>query len=81
MSMDDGSVRIVLSRAEAIVLFEWLARTQDVLPAMHAAEGRVLARLEGGIERVLNETFLPNYLEIVARAREEVINAPIRGYE
>ena len=71
---ENGAVLIRLTRAEALVLFEWLARVDAAgkLPVDDPAEQQVLWRLEGQLESTLIEPLGPNYQEAVARARKEV---------
>lgn len=57
-----------LSRAEALVLFEWLA-SHESLPVEHKGEQEALWRLEGALERILVEVFAPNYTDLVVAAR------------
>lgn len=64
---------IALSRAEALVLFEYLARTDPSESLIkHPAEGIVLNRIEGQLEKSLAEIFQVDYHQQLARAREEV---------
>ncbi len=72
MTRFDERMMFELSRAEALVLFEWLASLDD-LPAEAAAEQRVLWRVEGELERRLAEVLAPNYDELVADARRHVV--------
>ena len=68
------SVSLLLTRAEALVLFEWLVRVDaaENLPIEDAAEQQVLWRLEGQLEKTLPEPLAPNYREAVEAARREV---------
>jgi hypothetical protein len=74
MAASDQTVNIQLTRAEALVLFEWLARTTDAgaVPVDDPAEELVLWRIEGQLESTLAEPFAPNYKAVVEAAREEV---------
>jgi hypothetical protein len=69
--MDTNEVTITLSKAEALVLFEWLARTDDarVLPIDHPAEQVALWRLEGQLEKKIDCLFSPDYGERLEDAR------------
>ena len=71
MAEDDLQIRF--TRAEALVLFEWLARTDDAgaLPVNHPAEQKVLWALEGRLEKQL-EVFAANYKQLVEEARIQV---------
>lgn len=73
--MPDAKIQIELSRDEALVLFEWLARFD---PADHPelfesqAEQRVLWDRASILEKTLHEPFAPNYRELLDAARERV---------
>jgi hypothetical protein len=71
---DDRSVYIRLSHAEALVLFEWLARTEAAksMPIEDPAEEQVLWRIEGQLESELTEPLGPNYKEAVEAARKAI---------
>jgi hypothetical protein len=73
-SEPNESVSIRLTRAEALVLFEWLARldANKSLPVEDASEELVLWRIEGQLESALVEPLRPNYREAVEAARSEV---------
>jgi hypothetical protein len=77
MSDENTGVTLEFSAAEALVLFDWLARTSAAhQPAAFAdpAEQRVLWNLECMLERVVVETFDPDYSSLVDAAR-----AALRG--
>jgi len=70
-----GAVSLVLSKAEAVVLFEWLHRVdEERLPfgIEDQAEQRVLWDASACLERVLVEPFDADYRTIVADARAVV---------
>ncbi len=69
-----SEVLLRLTRAEALVFFEWLARVDAAgkLPVEDPAEEQVLWRLEGQLETTLTEPLGPNYKEAVEAARREV---------
>jgi hypothetical protein len=71
---NDDDLQIRLMRAEALVLFEWLTRTDSakLLPTEHPAEQKVLWLLEGQLEKQLLEVFSPNYDHLVEGARKQV---------
>jgi hypothetical protein len=71
---EKGEVSLRLTRAEALVLFEWLARVEAAgnLPVEDAAEQKVMWRIEGQLETMLLEPLGPNYREAVDAARREV---------
>lgn len=68
------SVRLELTRDEALVLFEFLARCDDneTLTLEDQAEERVLWKLEGLLEKQLVEIFDPSYKSLVESARERL---------
>jgi hypothetical protein len=71
--MTAPTVNIELSRAQALVFFEWLATRSDALEAdADEAERNVLWYIEGRLESLLSEPFLPEYLEIIAAAKREL---------
>jgi len=70
----EEKVHLRLTRAEALVLFDWVARldAQKNLPVEDRAEELVLWRIEGQLESVLVEPLGPNYRDAVEAARNEV---------
>ena len=71
----DGTVRLLLSANEAVVLFEWLHRVGDQEAALgieDQAEQRVLWDMSACLERLLVEPFDGNYHQLVADARAAV---------
>ncbi|MEZ4264622.1 MAG: hypothetical protein R3B36_36490 [Polyangiaceae bacterium] len=68
----ETEVVVALTRAEALVLFEWLASRAGELRFDDPAEQRVLWRVEGALERALSEPFAPDYRALVAAARRTV---------
>ena len=72
--MSEGEVLLTLSKAEALVLFEWLASldTSQTPSFGHPAEEKVFWKIEGQLESVLVELFAANYEELVAQARKTV---------
>jgi len=72
--MTTETVILELSRAEALVLFEWLAREDSRGPIAvdDPSERDVLWMLEGKLESILTEPLAPNYRELLAEAREKV---------
>jgi hypothetical protein len=69
--------RLTLSKAEAIVLFEFLSRVgdADVVAIEDEAERRALWDLCCDLERQIDELLLPGYPEILRSARETVRDA------
>ncbi len=64
-------VTLELSADEALVLFDWLARTSDArepVPFADQAERRVLGDLLCMLERVLVEPFSADYASLLAAA-------------
>jgi hypothetical protein len=72
--MSQSEVSLTLSKAEALVLFEWLASLDGskMPPFNHPSEEKVLWKVEGQLESVLVEPFAPNYGELLTRARRAV---------
>ena len=70
-------VKIELSKEEAIVLFEYLARVNenDALDKTfeHKAEQRVIWNLEATFEKVLAEPFKSDYKKIVDDAKKAIM--------
>ena len=77
---DSEAIVLRLTPAEALVLFEWLARVDNAgdLPVEDPAEQQVLWRLEGQLESQVTEVLLPNYKELVEAARREVRGDELR---
>jgi hypothetical protein len=77
MNGEPTSVTLELSADEALVLFDWLARTSAAnrpAPFADPAEQRVLWNLECMLERAVAQTFDPDYSSLVDTAR-----AALRG--
>ena len=72
--MADEQVDFKLSRDEAIVFFDWLARFNKATNHTFAdqAEQRVLWDIEAALESKLTEPFASNYDELLAAARNRV---------
>ncbi|NUP09153.1 MAG: hypothetical protein HOW73_24140 [Polyangiaceae bacterium] len=66
-----------LDRDHALVLFEWLARSDDEgsLPFVHRAEQVVLCQLEGQLEGSMSVQFSAEYNRIVTEARDRIVAA------
>jgi len=71
---NDGDVPLSLSNAEALVLFEWLARSGTGAPApfVDQAERRVLWDIEAALEKALVAPLSADYATLLAAARAEV---------
>lgn len=68
-------VSIGLSRDQALVLFEWLARTaagEQPASFVDQAEQRVLWDLEATLEKYLTEPFKSDYRHLLEAARGRV---------
>ena len=65
---------INLTSDEALVLFDWLARFEGEQPPAldDQAEQIVLWNVEAVLEKALVEPLKPDYVELLARARERV---------
>ena len=73
-------ISIGLSREQALVLYDWLARKgAAVQPAAFEdqAEQRVLWDLESALESVLDEPLRADYRELIAAARARLRDAEI----
>ena len=73
--MTVNKINIGLTKEEAIVLFEFLARFNEQERKElfeDQAEQRVLWDIECILEKELSEPFSSDYLEIVKKAREKV---------
>ena len=73
--MAEDLVTIQLSRDEALVLFEWLHRCEDVgavSPPGHHAEQVALWNLSALLERQLVEPFKKDYAQLIEEARERL---------
>ncbi len=68
-------VTIELTKDEALVLFDFLARFNDTYHENifeDQAEQRVLWNIEAILERNLAEPFMPNYSDMVKQARNNI---------
>ncbi|MGK9164908.1 hypothetical protein KXR53_01345 [Inquilinus limosus] len=77
-----GAVPLTLTQDEAVVLFEFLARTLDdengsrLREAVrHDGELWALTRLQGYLESTLSEPFLPDYGARVEAARQRLVES------
>jgi|SwirhisoilCB3_FD_contig_31_15457833_length_991_multi_2_in_0_out_0_2 hypothetical protein len=73
---DDEKVLIELTRPEALVLFELLARWNERgsgdIHLEHQAEQRVLWDIEATLESALVEPLMPDYQDRLAQARQRI---------
>jgi hypothetical protein len=60
-------VRIEMSSDEALILFDLLAKYEEV--EFDNADRKVLSNLEALLEKQLAQPFAPNYKELVAEAK------------
>jgi len=76
--MTTERINIELTKAQALVLFEWLARdeSKEGFKFEDKAELQMLWILEGKLEKVLIEPFADNYKELLAKARDKVRDNP-----
>ncbi|GMA16390.1 hypothetical protein GCM10025871_27210 [Deinococcus metallilatus] len=76
MTADEG-VTLHLTRSEALVLFEWLARNDgtEALAFEHEAEQKVIWTLEGQLEKAFREVLDPEYAVKLAQAGSHVMDA------
>lgn len=76
--MTAKNITVALTRKEALVLFEWLARIDSKGGSLfdHPSEEKVLWNIEGQLESVLTEPFAENYKELLADARKSVETDP-----
>ncbi len=70
----EEKIQIILSKNEAIVLFELLSRFSDKnqLEIVDQSEERVLLNTLCNLEKILAEPFSEKYTEILEEAREKV---------
>lgn len=73
------SVTITLTPDEALVLFEFFARSEELddFTMRHTAEYLAFWRISALLESTLVDPFLPNYGELLNAARERLTE----GYE
>lgn len=70
------AVTLELDDDEALVLFEWLVRTDESPsppPVNHEAERLVLWALEGRLEKQLRQQFSPDYKKLLDAARKRLV--------
>ena len=75
----DATVDFQLPPAQAIVLFDFLARfcDQDRLTIEHPAEERVLLAISARLDKALVSPFRSDYAAVLFQAREAVASAPV----
>jgi hypothetical protein len=68
-------INIVLTKNEALVLFEFLTRfnqTDNKEIFEDQAEQKMLWLIESQLEKLLSEPFLPNYIDLIKEARNKL---------
>ena len=72
--MADDLVDLSITKAEAIILFEFAAKltTEQSTVAFDGAEEKVLWNIEAMLEKMLLEPFREDYEHVVDKARLEV---------
>ncbi|WP_037588091.1 hypothetical protein [Stenoxybacter acetivorans] len=76
--IEQDNIQLTLSKAEALVLFEWLARNwektqwnvDDIF--IHPAEKAVLIDIEGSLVPLLDVVFRADYDKIVEKAYQDI---------
>ena len=72
---ENNNITIKFSKDEAIVLFEFLSRfngEEHKNIFQDQAEEKTLLIIEGQLEKVLTEPFMPNYQDILLEARNRL---------
>jgi hypothetical protein len=74
--MQDKSVDITLTRAEALVLEAFLSHIEEQadFQQLDLAARLVLYKLHAALEQVLEDLFDPNYQQLLLQAQSEVCN-------
>jgi hypothetical protein len=78
MPGNQREIVVRLSHDEALVLFEWLHRSEDqetLSPFEHQAEQVALWNLSALLERALAEPFDPDYRQLVNDARDRLVDS------
>lgn len=72
--MTNDDIAMKLTKQEALVLFDWLARLEEMgtTAFQHPSEEKVLWKLQGQLESALSEPFSTNYADILLEARRSV---------
>jgi len=74
--MDNNQdLNIKLSKDEALILFDFLSRfSEKEIEGVFQdqSEQKVLWIIEGQLEKVLVEPFMPDYSEIILKARDKI---------
>ena len=76
--MTNHGIKILLTDAEALVLFEllskWFHEETEVSSNVDEAEERVFSKILGYLERELAQPFVENYEELMEKAKTEILN-------
>jgi hypothetical protein len=73
MSSKDEKIVINLSKDEALILFDWLARVNERgTVETDDIEKQLLCNVEADLERILVEPFAENYFELITLAKARV---------
>ncbi len=73
--MESNEVTITLNKDEALVLFEFLSRfneSDNKEIFQDQTEEKILWVIEGQLEKILVEPFMPNYQDIIQEARNRI---------
>jgi hypothetical protein len=72
--MTEKTVTLTLTRAQALVLFEWLSLTDsaEAFSFEDSAEQQVVWAIEAQLESTLVEPLAENYKSLLDQARKEV---------
>ena len=75
MSDSENKISIELTRAQSLVLFEFLSRysDEDKFIIDHPSEERVLWHLQCYLETILVEPFQDNYSILLEKAQKEIV--------
>jgi len=73
--MESNEITITLNKDEALVLFKFLSRfnendNKEIF--QDQAEEKTLWVIEGQLEKILVEPFMPNYQDIIQEARNRI---------
>ena len=74
MNMDEESIKIEITKDEALVLFDMLSRYSDadILSIEHQAEQRALWNLTCVFEKTISGAFDPDYKKVLEAARNRL---------
>jgi len=74
MNMDKESIKLEITKDEALVLFEILSRYSDtdILSIEYQAEQRALWNLACVFEKTISEAFDPDYKKVLETARNRL---------